>query len=155
MIADLVCNCTRWFKQSSWPTPRFYTVTLLWKLGRIIVPLGKKNKTVQTLILLLVDSVISFPSVATIYRKGETTGQLEIHVDVNSFSSPPTPLQPPPPPHSFSCCTNYRSTPLWRGEPGFGAEGEEISLVLNQTTSSILPPHAPLLLFPVSLSLPP
>lgn len=91
MIADLVCNCTRWFKQSSWPTPRFYTVTLLWKLGRIIVPLGKKNKTVQTLILLLVDSVISFPSVATIYRKGETTGQLEIHVDVNSFSSPPTP----------------------------------------------------------------
>lgn len=145
MIADLVCNCTRWFKQSSWPTPRFYTVTLLWKLGRIIVPLGK---TVQTLILLLVDSVISFPSVATIYRKGETTGQLEIHVDVNS--SPPT-----PPPHSFSCCTNYRSTPLWRGEPGFGAEGEEISLVLNQTTSSILPPHAPLLLFPVSLSLPP
>lgn len=116
MIADLVCNCTRWFKQSSWPTPRFYTVTLLWKLGRIIVPLGKKNKTVQTLILLLVDSVISFPSVATIYRKGETTGQLEIHVDVNS--SPPT-----PPPPQFFLLHKLSINPPLKGGTGLRSRG--------------------------------
>lgn len=63
-------------------------------------------------------------------------------------------LRPP----VFSCRTNYRSISLRVGEQGFGdaAEGEEISLVLNQTTSSILPlshpsPFSCLSLLPQSL----
>lgn len=91
--------------------------------------------------------------------KGRDNRQLEIHVReprirhqliLFIFYLPPS-LQPP----TFSCHTNYRSTPLRVVEQGFGgtAEGEEILLVLNQTASSILPlsPFSPLSLLPQSL----
>lgn len=90
--------------------------------------------------------------------KGRDNRQLEIHVReprirhqliLFIFYLPPCLcLQPP----TFSCHTNYRSTPFCVVEQGFGgtAEGEEILLVLNQTASSILPPSP----FPRSLSPP-